>query len=535
MKIVAIVALLQLCLSATAAVSGDVSTETALTAMPGDVALLPCYTAGNVTPTLTTWMKNGRDIFTSDIMKPGGQVNQRLSVLHDGSLNIQVVIAADKGSYLCTSTLPGNNTFRARVLLQVDSGPVIVSTFIRPATTLSNGTLVVHRGSDVSLSCSTYPYRTQQLTWAFRGDASSNESVASSSGSLLDFRIENIQPSDQGVYICRANNTFHHQAVNKSTELLVYYVPDRHPECSWAPAQDPSHVLFTCSWFDAYPTPTLHWGEVHEAQGAFWTEHINVSKVLESLSMMMNRSELSEGQTLRCTAQHPALAPGEEKECSINLKHPFPEGEPLATALEATSITLICTEATSIPPANTTWRKGLQQKEIITGSKYAVSEEGPVLKLTIFNITKDDEGFYFCRSENPLAVRELEVYLTVRTSSAYTGAIIGIFIAVLIVGSAAIIAKIVYSSRHRICLGGGFGQMEEDRGDVLSLVESDDEQIFQDAVPRLPPITNGRQTTLVQIHRIPSSDHEDPETADTSPQQQDDTVQIEEPEDLVTF
>lgn len=48
-------------------------------------------------------------------------------------------------------------------------------------------------------------------------------------------------------------------------------------------------------------------------------------------------------------------------------------------------------------------------------------------------------------------------------------------------------------------------QMEEDRGDVLSLVESDDEQIFQDTVPRLPPLTNGRHTTLVQIHRIPSS------------------------------
>ena len=48
-------------------------------------------------------------------------------------------------------------------------------------------------------------------------------------------------------------------------------------------------------------------------------------------------------------------------------------------------------------------------------------------------------------------------------------------------------------------------QVEEDRGDVLSLVESDDEQIFQDTVPRLPPITNGHHTTLVQIHRIPSS------------------------------
>lgn len=45
----------------------------------------------------------------------------------------------------------------------------------------------------------------------------------------------------------------------------------------------------------------------------------------------------------------------------------------------------------------------------------------------------------------------------------------------------------------------------EDGEDVMNLVESDDEQIFQDAVPRLPPLTNGPQTTLVQIHRIPSS------------------------------
>lgn len=45
----------------------------------------------------------------------------------------------------------------------------------------------------------------------------------------------------------------------------------------------------------------------------------------------------------------------------------------------------------------------------------------------------------------------------------------------------------------------------EDGEDVMNLVESDDEQIFQDAVPRLPPLTNEPQTTLVQIHRIPSS------------------------------
>ncbi len=93
----------------------------------------------------------------------------------------------------------------------------------------------------------------------------------------------------------------------------------------------------------------------------------------------------------------------------------------MATALVATSVTLTCTEVMSLPPANTTWRKGLQQEEIVPSSKYVLSEEGPVLKLTITNISKEDEGLYFCRSENPLAVRELEVYLTVRSESGMRG------------------------------------------------------------------------------------------------------------------
>lgn len=78
-------------------------------------------------------------------------------------------------------------------------------------------------------------------------------------------------------------------------------------------------------------------------------------------------------------------------------------------------MTLTCSEDVSVPPANTTWRKGLQQEDIVPGSKYVLSEEGPVFKLTIHNISKDDEGYYFCRSENPLAVRELELYLTVKS------------------------------------------------------------------------------------------------------------------------
>ncbi|XP_042337466.1 V-set and immunoglobulin domain-containing protein 10-like, partial [Plectropomus leopardus] len=339
------------------------------------------------------------------------------------------------------------------LLLLSSGGPENVAVSISPSTALSNGTLIVHRGSSVSFNCSGSSYPSQQLTWTFTGASSSNESLASGSGPWLNLRIEDIQPSAQGLYSCRVHNNVSHQAANTSTQLLVYYVPDRHPECMWAPAQDASHIHFNCTWSGAYPTPTLRWGKDEGDQGAGWKGHIYASEVTDHLSVMLNRSVLADGETLRCMTQHPAVAAGKEKQCSFTLKPPYPEGEPMVTALEATSITLTCTESVSIPPANTTWRKGLEQDYIVPGSKYILSEQGPVLTLTILNISKDDEGVYFCRSENPLAVRVLEVYLTVKTSSAYTGAIIGVFIAVLIVGSAAIVAKTIYSSRHRICLG----------------------------------------------------------------------------------
>lgn len=100
--------------------------------------------------------------------------------------------------------------------------------------------------------------------------------------------------------------------------------------------------------------------------------------------------------------------------CASPKGFPFPEGEPLVMVQEGHSVTLTCTETTSLPPANTTWKKGLQQEDIPVGPKYSLSGNGPGFNLTIRNVSKDDEGVYFCRSENPLAVRELEVYLTVR-------------------------------------------------------------------------------------------------------------------------
>lgn len=533
MKIVAIAALLHLYSSASAEPSAEVPADTVLTAAPGDVALLPCSSGGGgsgvVAPILTIWIKDGQEIARSGAATP--EEGQRVAVSRDGSLSIAAVVASDQGNYLCDSTWPDNSSSKAGVLLRVAD----LTTSIYPATALPNGTLYTRRGSNVAFTCSSQ--QPWQLTWAFSGASGQNESLNSTSGRELSLRIDHIQPDAQGLYSCRAERASAQQQAasgsssSSSTELLVYYVPDRHPQCVWGPATDPQHFHFNCSWLGAYPSPNLTWVDEGAAGG-----QLHQWALADGLSLRLNRSELWDGQTLRCRAQHPVLADTDKNSCSFTFRPPFPEGEPLVTAPLGPSVTLTCSETTSIPPANTTWKKGLQQEDITVGPKYTLSGEGPDFQLTIHNVSKDDEGVYFCRSENPLAVRELEVYLTIRASSAYTGVIIGIFIATLIVGSAAVLAKALYSSRHQICLGNGFGPVDADGGgDVLNLVESDEEHIFQDTVPRLPPVSNGRTTTLVQIHRIPSSDHEDLETADTSAEQPEEMIQTEEPEDLITY
>lgn len=110
-------------------------------------------------------------------------------------------------------------------------GPGNVTTSISPTTVLPNGTLVAYRGSAVSFICAGPSGPSQQLTLAFTGAAARNNSLISTSGSLLDFRIKDIQPSDQGTYTCRAANTTSQHVLERSTELLVY--------CKLPPKQPP--------------------------------------------------------------------------------------------------------------------------------------------------------------------------------------------------------------------------------------------------------------------------------------------------------
>lgn len=79
--------------------------------------------------------------------------------------------------------------------------------------------------------------------------------------------------------------------------------------------QDPSHALFNCTWPGTYPSPRLSW--VGDGEGE---DHAYASEMSDNLSLLLNRSALSDGQKLTCLARHVALAPEAEKSCTLTLR-----------------------------------------------------------------------------------------------------------------------------------------------------------------------------------------------------------------------
>lgn len=457
----------------------------------------------NASSVIYQWKKDGVVVATQNPSNP----SEHLAISNNSFLSISGLQIIDEGLYECESQTKSGNLWQtlSEIQLKIAAGPTGVSLNISPATLLNNGTLIVSKGSDVNFSCSSESYPSQNLTWTVHNLASDNPEREFGSKSPLAFSIKNIQPQDQGTYACTSQNTLSRRTANKTQELLVYHAPERHPECSWELGSEPSVVLFICSWFGGYPVPTLAWQKVPEKSGVAEGPTINLtSQETERLAVFVNRSILHDGDEVNCTGHH---VTGVEKSCSFTLKTPYPTGHPLATALEGTNFTISCTETSSLPPAKTVWKKN---DDLIENSlKYIVQENRPTFTLTIVNVTKADEGVFYCYSENPLGARELEVYLNVKSSAGNGGAIVGIFVSVLVMMIGIVVGVTVYTKRDRICIGLGFSQLDDDRMGVLNLVDSDEEEIFHEAVPRLPPVTNGHATTLVEIHRIPSCEHED--------------------------
>ena len=72
------------------------------TVVSGTMAILPCAARGNPTPTIH-WFHNGDELIESMEEQEELMEVERLQVLDNGSLSIDMVMLSDMGSYHCTA------------------------------------------------------------------------------------------------------------------------------------------------------------------------------------------------------------------------------------------------------------------------------------------------------------------------------------------------------------------------------------------------------------------------------------------------
>ncbi|XP_012505640.1 PREDICTED: V-set and immunoglobulin domain-containing protein 10 isoform X1 [Propithecus coquereli] len=414
---------------------------------------------------LVTWYRNSSEpafLLSSNSSLP--PASPRFSLVNPSSLHIEALSLQDEGNYTCQEIL--NVTRWFHVWLQVASGPYQIEVNISATGRLPNGTLYAARGSQVDFSCSSSSWPPPMVEWWFQAWNSSGEPFGNNL-TVSSFTLLLMSPSLQGNYTCLAMNMLSGRHQEVTTELLVYSPPPAAPQC-WAEMSSESFMLqLTCRWDGGYPDANFLWTE--EPGGVI----MGKSKLgVETL----NQSQLSDGKKFKCVGSH-IVGPESGASCVVQIGGPSLLSEPLKTCFVGGNVTLTCQVSGAYPPAKILWLRNLTQPEVVIqpDSHYLITQNGQSSALTIRNCSQDlDEGYYVCRAENPVRVREVDIWLSVK-EPLNIGGIVGTIVSLFLLGLAVISGLMLYYSPV-FCWKVGNTFRRQDMGDVMVLVDSEEEE-----------------------------------------------------------
>ncbi|KAM4827442.1 V-set and immunoglobulin domain-containing protein 10 [Thomomys bottae] len=428
----------------------------------GNVTLL----CGNASASrgLVTWYRNDSEpifLLTSNSSLPPAAPRFSLvnaSALHIGNLSLQ-----DEGTYTCQEVLNGTRYFP--VWLQVADGPYQVEVNISATGSLPNGTRFVTQGSQVAFSCGSGGRPPPRVEWWFRA-ASGAAELFGSNGSHSSFALLQVSTSLQGNFTCVATNTRSGRQRQVTTELLVYSPPTSAPLCSAEASWASSKLRLTCRWDGGYPEPHFLWTE--EPGGMI----VGSSKLGVE---MLNNSQVEDGKTFKCLGTH-IVGPESGASCVVQIRSPSLLSEPMKTCFVGGNVTLTCQVSGASPLARIQWLRNLSQPEAVLqpSSHYLITQAGQSSNLTVHNCSQDlDEGYYVCRAENPVGVREVDIWLSVK-EPVNVGSIVGTVISLVLLGVATVLGLLLYYSPV-FCWKGGTLRAQN-MGDMMVLVDSEEEE-----------------------------------------------------------
>lgn len=130
----------------------------------------------------------------------------------------------------------------------------------------------------------------------------------------------------------------------------------------------------------------------------------------------LSPSQLSEGKKFKCVGSH-IVGPESGASCVVQISSPLLKSQPMKTCFVGGNVTLTCQVTGANPPARIQWLRNLTQPEVAIepSSRYLITRQGQSSSLTIHSCSQDlDAGFYFCRAENPVGVRAVDIWLSVK-------------------------------------------------------------------------------------------------------------------------
>ncbi|XP_040587187.1 V-set and immunoglobulin domain-containing protein 10 isoform X1 [Mesocricetus auratus] len=417
---------------------------------------------GNVSGSrgLVTWYRNDSEptfLLSSNSSLP--PASPRFSLEDAGALHVEALSLEDDGNYTCREDLNGTRWFP--VWLRVASGPDQIEVNISATGTLSNGTLYTAKGSQVDFSCHSTSWPPPVVEWFIQANnwESLGKNLTANSFALLQMS-QNLQ----GNYTCSATNVLSGRQRKVTTELLVYWPPPSAPQCSVVVSSKSATLELTCNWDGGYPDPTF-----------LWTEEPGGTVLGNSKLQTLSPSQLSEGKKFKCFGSH-IVGPESGASCVVQISSPSLASQPMKTCFMGGNVTLTCRVTGANPPARIQWLRNITEPEaaIQPGSHYQITRHGQGSSLTIYNCSQDlDEGFYFCRAENLVGVKAVDIWLSVQ-EPLNIGGMVGMVVSLLLLGLAIVVGLMLYYSPV-FCWKAGNTFRGQDMGDIMVLVDSEGE------------------------------------------------------------
>ncbi|KFP01647.1 Hemicentin-1, partial [Calypte anna] len=354
----------------------------------GDTTTMECKPTGTPHPQVK-WFKGDLELRESAflIIDP-----------HRGLLKIQETQDLDAGDYTCVAT---NDAGRAsgKITLDVGSPPIFTQ---EPSDESAD------IGSNLTLQCYVQGYPEPRVKWRRLNGASlfSRPFAVSSISQLRTgaLSIHNLWVSDEGAYICEAENQFGRIQSRPATITVTGLVP---PQIGVSPATanviEGQQLTLPCVLLAGNPLPDQRW--IKNSVVLVPNPYINIRG---DGSLHLERVRLQDGGNYTCMASNVAGTSNKTTTVNVYVLPIIQHGQQIFSTIEGIPVTLPC-KASGVPKPSIMWSK--KGEEILPSNvKFSAGSDG---SLHVVSPGGEETGEYVCTATNAAGYATRKVQLTV--------------------------------------------------------------------------------------------------------------------------